>query len=551
MAPSVTSPTSTSSSNNPEIEVEIIEHGFEGPPGPTTPPPEGQSTSGNIFITDVIPLDGKYVGEKFYKSGTVPENIVLNSITTNSLRLRVKVILIGGFDSYTPKGFVNNTPVTNIIESSTKRYYYGEAEIDLDPEDLTIEARILNSTPKSVSIIRKSDLGPVIYDIYFGTYPGNQSELKEGDQVEIHCICSEDTDTVKILDSPAIFCSGLIVGDINSGGEGRRRASGFATVKNVNGLYEVEAQGYNASSIPGEVQTSGSELKLNQLKPSFVNFEIDYHNLYGAVNQYDEIDILVEAEDFDKVIYTSQVLQIDSPRSYNPAKRAVAIGESSGSVQVTLIRSANNAITTYEIPVIIASADLSARITIATDNPGILIKTPEGHRYSITVIPNQALLQSPKISFNVQENVNLTFNESTGVYTGFITLYESLSFTTLEITDALLTSVTSDTSSNVVLDDIYRVISENAGKLYVPPGQSILEVPFEIDPEYNVLMFGTYKLKLTDTDEYQSLGYCILDDQNNPATLGSKIKLLDPALVNSNTLGLLTVTVTREEVIHG
>lgn len=150
-----------------------------------------------------------------------------------------------------------------------------------------------------------------------------------------------------------------------------------------------------------------------------------------------------------------------------------------------------------------------------------------------------------------KKNVNLTFNESTGVYTGFITLYESLSFTTLEITDALLTSVTSDTSSNVVLDDIYRVISENAGKLYVPPGQSILEVPFEIDPEYNVLMFGTYKLKLTDTDEYQSLGYCILDDQNNPATLGSKIKLLDPALVNSNTLGLLTVTVTREEVIHG
>lgn len=548
MAPSVTSPTSNSSSEIPEVE--IIEHGFEGPPGPETPPREGESTSGIIFITDVTPLDGKYVGEKFYKSGTVPESIVLNSITTNSFRLRVKVVLIGGFDAYTPTGYVNDVLVTNLVESSTKRYYYGEAEIELDPEDLTIKARINNNHPTIVSIIRKSDLGPIIYDIYFGTYPGNQSELKEGDQVEIHCICSPDTDSVKVLDSPAISCSALIVGEINSGGEGRRRASGFATVKNVNGLYEVEAQGYNASGIPGEVQVSGSELKLSQLKPSFTVFEIDYHNLYGAVNQYDEVDIVVDGEDFDKVIYASQVLQIDSPRHYNPRKRALAIGEVSGTLSVTLIRQANNAITVQDIPVIIASADLSARVIIDTEVPGVLVKTPEGKRYQVTVIPNQALLTSPKLSFNVQENVNLVHNESLGTYSGFITLYESLSFNTLEITDALLTSVTSDTSTNVILEDTYRIISESAGKLFISPGQSIIDIPFDIDEDYNVLMFGTYKLKLIDTDEYQSFGYCILDDQNNPATYGNKIKLLDPALIRSNTLGLLTVTVTREEVIN-
>lgn len=542
MAPSVNPSTADKRRQDPNLEIAIVEHGFEGPPGSRGLP--GQGTSGLVVITDVLPLDGKYVGEKFYKSGTVPANVILNSITTNSLKVKVKVVIIAGFDTYTPTATVNGVTVTNITESTTKRYYYGEADVDLDPEDLEITAALANGVSTSISIIRKSDLGPVISEIYFGTYPGNQTELKEGDQVEIHCICSPDTDLVEVLESAAIESARLEVSEINSGGVGLRRASGFVTVKSANGLYEVQARGINASSIPGELQTSQSELRLNQTHPTIELFKIEYPGQWSAANQYDKVNIVVDASNYDVIVYASATLHIDSPRIYRREKEATVIGEFSSTVSLTLVRTANNAILQTSIPIIVASADLSAVVTVVTDTPGILLKSSEGTTYKVRLKPNQPLGQPPSVTFNVDSSVTWTYNSSTEEYEGSIDLYESQQAATLELADATIVSTTNLTSSDVRLDRVYSIVAESTGKLYISAGstESVI-VPFTIDSDYEVLLFGLYPMKSRQSLEYQSFGYCIVNDDNLPVESGNKIVITDPALLKANTTGLLTITI--------
>lgn len=542
MAPSVNPSTADKRRQDPNLEIAIVEHGFEGPPGSRGLP--GQGTSGLVVITDVLPLDGKYVGEKFYKSGTVPANVILNSITTNSLKVKVKVVIIAGFDTYTPTATVNGVTVTNITESTTKRYYYGEADVDLDPEDLEITAALANGVSTSISIIRKSDLGPVISEIYFGTYPGNQTELKEGDQVEIHCICSPDTDLVEVLESAAIESARLEVSEINSGGVGLRRASGFVTVKSANGLYEVQARGINASSIPGELQTSQSELRLNQTHPTIELFKIEYPGQWSAANQYDKVNIIVDASNYDVIVYASAALHIDSPRIYRREKEATVIGEFSSTVSLTLVRTANNAILQTSIPIIVASADLSAVVTVVTDTPGILLKSSEGTTYKVRLKPNQPLGQPPSVTFNVDSSVTWTYNSSTEEYEGSIDLYESQQAATLELADATIVSTTNLTSSDVRLDRVYSIVAESTGKLYISAGstESVI-VPFTIDSDYEVLLFGLYPMNSRQSLEYQSFGYCIVNDDNFPVESGNKIVITDPALLKANTTGLLTITI--------
>lgn len=542
MAPSVNPSTADKRRQDPNLEIAIVEHGFEGPPGSRGLP--GQGTSGLVAITDVTPLDGKYVGEKFYKSGTVPANVILNSITTNSLKVKVQVIVIGGFDTYTPSATVNGVIVTNLVESSTKRYYYGEADVDLNPEDLEITAALANGVSTSISIIRKSDLGPVISEIYFGTYPGNQTELKEGDQVEIHCICSPDTDLVEILESAAIEGARLEVSEINSGGVGLRRASGFVTVKSAAGLYEVQARGINASSIPGDLQTSQSELRLNQTHPTIELFKIEYPGQWSAANQYDKVNIVVDASNYDVIVYASTALHIDSPRIYRREKEATVIGEFSSTVSLTLVRTANNAILQTSIPIVVASQDLSAVVTVVTDTPGILLKSSEGTTYKVRLKPNQPLGQPPSVTFNVDSSVTWTYNSTTEEYEGSIDLYESNQFTTVELADATIVSTTNLSSSDVRLDRVYSIVAERTDKLYISAGstESVI-VPFTIDSDYEVLLFGSYPMKLRQSLEYQSLGYCIVDDDDAPAESGTKIVITDPALLKANTTGLLTITI--------
>lgn len=542
MAPSVNPSTADKRRQDPNLEIAIVEHGFEGPPGRKGLPGEG--TSGLVVITDVNPLDGKYVGEKFYKSGTVPSNIILNSITTNSLKVKVSVIIIAGFDTYTPTATVNGVTVTNIVESSTKRYYYGDAEIDLDPEELEITAALVNGVSTSISIIRKSDLGPVISEIYFGTYPGNQTELKEGDQVEIHCICSPDTDLVEILESSAIESARLEVSEINSGGVGLRRASGFVTVKSANGLYEVQARGINASSIPGELQTSQSELRLNQTFPTAELFKIQYAGEWNAANQYDKINLVVEASNYDVIVYASPALHIDSPRIYRREKEATVIGEFSNTVSLTLVRTANNAILQASIPLVVASADLSAVVTVTTDTPGILTKSSEGTTYKVRLKPNQPLGRPPSVTFNVDSSVTWTYNSTTEEYEGNIDLYESQQSATLELADATIVSTTNLSSSDVRLDRVYSIVAESTGKLYISAGSSDpVIVPFTINEDYEVLLFGSYPMKLRQSLDDLSFGYCIVDDDNNPVESGQKLVITDSAMLKANTTGLLTITI--------
>lgn len=444
-------------------QILIVEHGFEGPPGDHGAPGDGRS--GLVFVTDVIPLDNKYIGEKFYKSGTVPSNVVLDSITTNSYNFRVKLVVISGFDTYTPEVFLQDTPVLNLVESDTKRYYYAEQDIVVTDDDLELVASLGNGSSTSLSIIRKSDLGPTITDVYFGTYPGGQVELKEGDQVEVHCIVSLDADTVQILESDAVSAVTLNVDVPNSGGIGLRRASGFITIKNATGQYKVDARAVNAASIPGDIKSSNARLELNQTEPSVSQFVILYENGNSAALQYETVYINLLGTNFDTVIYSSSSLTIPNHRVYEEEKPATVISTSSGQVQVTLIREANNAIVVRSLPLLVASNDLSAVLMVESEVP--LIKSDEGSSYKIVLKANQPLLNLPQITFNVNTVSAWVYNVELNQYESTVVLYENESYTSLELFDGSITGLTGIVSTNLHLDKSYPIIPESSGRIYV------------------------------------------------------------------------------------
>lgn len=512
---------------------DILEHGFQGPPGP--------SLSGAVFITDVESLDGGIIGEKFYVSGTVPENIVLDSITTNADALRVHVIIIGGYDVYTPSASVNDSPVVGIVESSTKRYYTGYADI-LVTEDADVVAALQSGVAHSIRVIHKPDVGPVVDDIYFGTYPGNQTELKLDDQVPVELRVTNDADKVYILDTEAFhYVEAILEGD-NTGGIGYKRARCTITAKEVDGEYFVYAQAINSSSVQGKIRKSDATLKLSQLKPTVNSVTFDYGMHRKGAGLGDTIGIIADVSNYDQISYYSPALNISQPLIFEQSKSARIISTNNNILTLTLIREANNSVVEYtkRINVITAEASAVVHFDVPSDK---LELTGLTTIIDLQVIPNQDLLSDPYIVLNIGRVVITGYDETNGAYNGYVEITPDSPQGAVSVIQSELEGSTGSLSSNVTLDKAYYVYGYAYFKFSVSPKSNMVKLPYDVTKDYKVSLFD-YDLEYRLSTDPHDLGYTIVDDQNNPAGTGSIIYFTDPALKYANISGTLKGMVT-------
>lgn len=536
-------------SMNPSALVDsiaIIEHGFEGPPGKTGEP--SSSVSGLIFVSNVEALDGKYIGEKFYKSKTIPSNLVIDSITLNSTFIRVHVEVAAGFDSFTPKAYVEDVEITNLVESSTRRYFTGYADIHLLDDQDKVTVKLDNGQSSFITLVRRSDLGPVISDSFFGSYPGDQVELKDGDQVEVHCIVSSDAGYVDVLTSPGVTGVRLTLGEANSGGApDKLRASGFINVTNLNGKFPVLFRAFTDSGVPGEIFESDSELTINQTTPKIDSLTITYPSNHQAGQSGDEILINLVSSDWDKIIYSSNGLSFDQPKVYVNPKPAIILRDSATDLTITLLKDSNGTYLRRTIPVQIASPDLSAVISIKNADNGIE-KSDTYKPYTISLKANQPLLALPIITFNVPFSNNWTYNSVDDTYTSKLSVDISETAPSLEIFDAKIINLISINSSNVRFDRNYPFYSRSAGsKYYLSPNSNVIELGSIINSSFSIKLFEEVELICYDSNEGQTFGYVIVDDLGQPSESGSKIIITDQTMVTANLSGLLCVSISNQE----
>jgi hypothetical protein len=356
----------------------VVAEGQQGPAGP--PGPGG----GAIFILDVTPTATGIVGNKSYVNGT-PE---LATCVSDTTEVRVFVGCEGGEGNYKPSVTINGVTAT-LVESATTRWFEGYADVVLLSGG-NIIAAVSDTGSNDITFVEVLGAGPNILSMVFGSYPGSQTELKQGDVVTVTVTTDLAADSVTILGQGAADSTTLpVVAGV---------ASGPITISGASGAQAVTAKAKNSFGTFG-AQFVSSALTLNQTYPVIGGVTVSYPFGQGALNTGDNGTASCTILDADVVAYSSPHLSITNPNTYAPSKTVTPSFngyEGSGTNYfISATRTANNATTTSSGLVKIATVAPSASIAIVPS--GRLSSSPSGVSYDVRITPNQALLAAPTL----------------------------------------------------------------------------------------------------------------------------------------------------------
>lgn len=339
-------------------------------------------SAGEIFITDVAPTSSGLVSNKTYVNNS-PELANCISDTNN---VRVSFGCEGGADKYSPSVTINGINAT-VTESSTKRWFTGYADVVLvnGPNKLTAISDAGGTDTADIEVLGP---GPKVLSVAFGSYPGSQTELKQGDQIQV-------TVTTE-LEAVSVLVDGLNVPVV--GGS----ATTTLVVSSGSGLVPVTAQARNSFGTYGD-QFLSAPLVLNQTYPTFGTLSVSYPASKGAFDDGDSGSVSCTVSNFDTVIYTSPDVMIDAPNAYSATKSITNFqtGYINGALNYTITanRAANNATSIKSCSIKIVTIAPTAFIT--TSPAGRMSSSPAGVSYSVRIYPTQALASAPTLSASI------------------------------------------------------------------------------------------------------------------------------------------------------
>lgn len=508
----------------------VIVTGGIGPRGPAGPP--GAKA---LFITDITPISGGVIGDKVY----TPDGKEILSCASDKDNVIVSIACEGGHDEYTPTITVDGIPVT-ITETSTKRWFTGSVNITIESGVNTITAESSTGTVTTVDVTRVG-VGPAILSIVIGSYPGVQTEVKQGDLVPVTITTEPDAEEITILSSTTCNATTIpVVGGV---------ANGNITISTGSGSLTFTAKARNSFGTFGEIFTSPF-ITINQTYPSFSSFVVTYPVGQLAIKDTESATVSCTVSNFDTISYSGTGLSVDD-QNYAVTKTitstSAAYVVTGTNYTITATRAANNATATGSTLVKLATAPPTASISIA-GTPTRLVSSPAGIDYEIRVTPSQQLSSAP------------TLVSSAGVWQGSWTLNGSYWKRNLRISDADSRGIKS--FSGLTLSSLSLVPGSviNAGDSYTVGGLSARVLTFSafsrvapigaavaIESKTSSSIVGGNVLVRYQSNAFQSNGYYIanVDGSYNPT--GSYLGISNTDFSSSNTTG--TLQLNFEEVV--
>lgn len=351
------------------------------------------------FATDIVTSTG-IVAQKQY-APTVPANKILLSAVSDTKNVTVKVLAQGGLFT-APAVKVNGVSVVNWV-SASDNLFSGSVDLTLEASgDIVITGP--NGAITKVNLVLATE-GPVVQSVNIGSYPGQQTEAKQGDVIVITGVVANDAVSMAVRDLGAAQ-SGTIstFGANNSGGQGFKTFTGTFIVSNRSGAQTVTVTATNALGTVGALTASANTATLNQTVPTIGAVSVNYPNGQAALKNGDVAQVSSTVQNADSVSYAfnaaGQTVNIENPNQYAVSKN-VTLSSGTYSVAnnytITATKASNGAQASRQASIKIANTPATATITVQ-GTPARLRTDANGETYTLVVAPNQTLAEAPNLS---------------------------------------------------------------------------------------------------------------------------------------------------------
>lgn len=503
----------------------------------------------SLVVVNITPTADGNVGEHTYAPGTVPANGVLRSVVADVKELRVHVHSEGTAYSPPQNVTVNGVPVV-FTEPVGAAIFAGHADIVLEETgDVIVKAGPAETTVH----VTLELFGPALDMLTIGALPGEQTAAKRNDLVQFTAVTANTTDHLIVLDQGAAQAiQNAVFGQADSAGVGQKTVSGFFQASNRTGEANIVAYAVNALGTKGLEVTSLNTITLDQTFPQIVFNSVGYPAGVTALNIGANATVDISITEADSVNYTaSDYLSIEDPSEYTQEKVVTLteagkyhIGEDNYTVTAT--RANNGATATRKVAVAVASAAVTADLTVA----GTRLRTSDtGVAATITLKVNQQLQDSITLAATVGEiTKQLAYVRREGalyVYEGVITMTDGDSGSTVISGDVrnMAGVITSATVTKPIGGFPMRYVVVPAFSQVAELGVSVVDIN-----KVRVRYADTEALLQVRHDLADVVGsFSIVDADGNYSATGDHLFLSDVAFAGANTLGTLTVEVEEIE----
>ena len=490
----------------------------------------GSASGGaGVFITDITPTGSGIVGSKVY-ADTIPVDAVIDAATSDTTAIRVHVGCNGGADNYSPSVIVNGVAVT-LTQSGTIRWFTGYADITISAGVNSVVATSSEGTTWTADVTL-AGAGTTVESVTWGSYPGSQTALKNGDLIPF----TATTD----LTGVSITIEGQTFSVSGGNASGNLVVGAWST-----GSFAVTATAKNSFGTTGATFNVPVPLNIDQTYPTISGVSVSYPATQGAFGAGQSGTVNCTITNYDSMSYSSANFSIGSPTVYatNKAITNTASGYiTANNITISATRADNNATTTTTCAGIIATVAATAAVTI-TGNPAQLVGSPSGQAYTVNITPNQTLASAPSM------------NATAGTWSGSWTLSGGVWSRNLIIADSTPRGVGDFTALNMTGLSGITGSTITSGSTYIVGGMTSRILTYAAYARVAALGAAVYNqsntsasytggntLSLhTDNGVYVN-GYYIANSDGSYNPNGAYLGISDTAFAGSNTTGTLELT---------
>lgn len=379
---------------------------------PEVPPaPEFQDFNGAVFITDILPQDpNDSVGAKQFSS----DGQVLELAASNTNEIIVHVLAFSGHRQLIPQVRVNGLAV-DLDGTEDRDVFEGEIPVNVQFNNGETEIEVTHNDGPTRTVRLLENRGPsVVSATFVNGYPGNQTELKEGDTFDLRIEATVGFTEIEVEDFGACFAQNIILPNNNiqvfpveiadRGNNPQLLPCRFR----LRDRFGIWGPFFTTDSVGNE---DGVHLvNCNNRYPSFAFEDVSYPDGQQALKNNEEALVAVNVQDADIVNYSSPNGELTIINPNEPDDEAIGsspkrvrrlVGDyniNNFNLRVDLTRVANGA--EFSDQTVINIAHQAAQLQIfgaenrlrSGGNQGTAVQ-----RHPITIRSDQDLIQAPQL----------------------------------------------------------------------------------------------------------------------------------------------------------
>lgn len=525
--------------SNHEQRIQNLEDGITTPSNPG----DGSGVNGAVFIYDITPTIDGNVGNKTFSS----EGKVLEECTVDTNFVTLSVLAITGNTNYKPVVTVDGVEVS-LMEQNDSAMFTGKIEVDLLGRT-SISAVHEDGAFDSVVINHESK--PIITGLEFtGGYPGEQTELKEGDKFDLKVTADQAFEKIEVANESACksqtetiseATNALITTTISDRGVTATARYAKVRIQKKSGSW---SDWFTTDSF-GDVDGVNTVV-CNNLYPSISVDNVEYPSGQLALKNSEVATVKNTITNYDTVNYSSAngELDIDNNSIYETTKNAKRInGEynvNNKNFEITAVRNANNS--TRTVSTIINIANTAPAISIE-EQYSRLRSSKTGSSYNIHVVSDQELIEAPSLIALHGTLEGDGFAGGPTRWTRSITISDADQKGTHSWNGLSAKNLAGITTSSISGDSNYIIGGFVTRKIYFEPFSNIASIGTNvIDPsKLDCVDIGGYKFSYKTSKTGESKTFTIVDSSGVINPNGDHIWINDQNWVDQNSTGLAFV----------